>query len=458
MDDDSDEEEYAPTSSNITPVTPHSAPIKAQRFVTNSVAAALDRTQVTDREAPHLLAATAQALGHNIMELSLSRSSIRRVRRQYRTECTAAIKLQFAPSTPLIVHWDGKLLPDITGKEKVDRLPVIVSGVDLEQLLSVPKIPSGTGAAQAGAVLSCIKEWNLSTRIKGMCFDTTASNTGQHNGACTLIQRELDHNLLHLACRHHVMEIVVEKAFTAMKIAPSTGPDILIFRRFQEKWKWIDRSSFETATDMAEIACFKDRVIPYAKKKLMICQPRDDYREYLELVIIFLGETPSRGIHFQAPGALHRARWMARILYSFKMWMFRSQFKLKPVEERGIFQFLLFVCEIYTKAWFEAPNPISAPANDLCLLRQISQFRNQDIRLAAAAAFKRHLWYLSEVTVGLAFFDSDIDIKKRSKWWLTYLNKMARTRCFQDLTRDMWMWKTIKLLHNIKNQRFLSDP
>ena len=29
---------------------------------------------------------------------------------------------------------------------------------------------------------------------------------------------------------------------------------------------------------------------------------RDDYQEFLEL-IIFLGETPSRGIHFRQPGA-----------------------------------------------------------------------------------------------------------------------------------------------------------
>jgi hypothetical protein len=41
---------------------------------TANVAAALDRTKVTDREAVHVLAATAQALGHDIDSLPLSHS------------------------------------------------------------------------------------------------------------------------------------------------------------------------------------------------------------------------------------------------------------------------------------------------------------------------------------------------------------------------------------------------
>ena len=94
-----------------------------------------------------------------------------------------------------------------------------------------------------------------------MSFDTTASNTGGHSGACTLLEEALGHDLLFLACRHHVYEIVAEKAFTAMKIAPSTGPDIAIFRRFKEKWNFIDQSIFETAADSIEIADFKDRTV-----------------------------------------------------------------------------------------------------------------------------------------------------------------------------------------------------
>jgi hypothetical protein len=382
-------------------------------LVTKHVAMALDRTKVTDREAPHLLAATAHALGHGIEDLPLSRSSIRRARLQHREAGSTDIKLRFAPETPLVVHWDGKLLPDLTGKEKVDRLAVIVSGAGVEQLLGVPKLASSTGDAQATAVLRCIDDWNLGLKVKGMCFDTTASNSGIHSGACVLIQQALNRNLLPLACRHHILEIVVEKAFTAMKIAPSTGPDILIFRRFQEQWQYFDRSNYQTAASMEDISSFKERIIEFAQSNLEAQHPRDDYKELLELVIIFVGREPPRGIHFLAPGALHRARWMARILYSFKMWMFRTQFKLKAVEERGILQFLLFVSEIYIQAWFEAPSPVSAPANDLQFLQQLTRYRNQEISNATTVAFKRHLWYLSDILVGLAFFDPAVGIQEK---------------------------------------------
>lgn len=48
--------------------------------------------------------------------------------------------LQHTVSNGLVVHWDGKLLPDITGHEKVDRLPIVVIQENTEQLIAVPKL------------------------------------------------------------------------------------------------------------------------------------------------------------------------------------------------------------------------------------------------------------------------------------------------------------------------------
>ena len=55
------------------------------------------------------------------------------------------------------MHWDSKLLPDLTGKEKVDRLPVLVSGEGT--MLSVPLLPSGTSTAIANAVFASLDDW-----------------------------------------------------------------------------------------------------------------------------------------------------------------------------------------------------------------------------------------------------------------------------------------------------------
>jgi len=63
-------------------------------------------------------------------------------------------------------------------RENVDRLPAIVTGTNVEQLLGVPKLGFGTGQEQTNAVLTCLKEWNLQTRFVG-----SASALSQQNWA-----------------------------------------------------------------------------------------------------------------------------------------------------------------------------------------------------------------------------------------------------------------------------------
>ncbi|KAK0055249.1 hypothetical protein Bpfe_015263 [Biomphalaria pfeifferi] len=53
---------------------------QSPNLITKDVAAALDCTKVSDREAVYLLASAAHALGHDVQQLPVSRSSIRRAR------------------------------------------------------------------------------------------------------------------------------------------------------------------------------------------------------------------------------------------------------------------------------------------------------------------------------------------------------------------------------------------
>ena len=46
--------------------------------------------------------------------------------------------------------------------------------------------------------------------------------------------------------------------------------------------------------------------------------PRKDNAELLELTIIILGDVPHKGVYFVKPGAIHRERWMSRVLYGIK--------------------------------------------------------------------------------------------------------------------------------------------
>src|ERR1043165_8053263 len=96
-----------------------------KKVLSPDLSAALDRTKVSDRKATFVIAEAAKSLGHNISEFTLSRSSIRRKRQEHREERLIMLKEVFIKHAPLVVHWDGKLLPDLTKVEKVDRLPVL---------------------------------------------------------------------------------------------------------------------------------------------------------------------------------------------------------------------------------------------------------------------------------------------------------------------------------------------
>lgn len=137
-------------------------------------------------------------------------------------------------------------------------------------------------------------------------------------------------------------------------------------------------------------------------------QPRDDYRELLELSVIILGGVPDRGIKIQRPEAMHRARWMAKAIYAVKIHLFRRQFKLTAAEGSGILRVAVFVVSIYITAWFKAPLPAAAPAHDLAFLKSLLNYQDKALAKATATVFGRHLWYLSERLVGLAFYDREV--------------------------------------------------
>ena len=77
------------------------------------------------------------------------------------------------------------------------------------KLLGVPKLLSGTGKETTNAVKVLLESWDIGTDTVGSCFDTTASNRGQYNGACVLLENLLELPLLWLACRHHIFEVLL---------------------------------------------------------------------------------------------------------------------------------------------------------------------------------------------------------------------------------------------------------
>ncbi|CAH0547070.1 unnamed protein product [Brassicogethes aeneus] len=99
-----------------------------------------------DREKDKLKSLTEKyVISSSTTEYNVNSPTIRRQCIKQRQMVAKSIKSGFKPDGPLTIHWDGKMIEDISGHETVDRLPILVSGQGVEQLFAVPKLPRGTG-------------------------------------------------------------------------------------------------------------------------------------------------------------------------------------------------------------------------------------------------------------------------------------------------------------------------
>ena len=76
---------------------------------------------------------------------------------QLREERAAELKKDFHPAVPLVLHWDGKVMGDLTGKEVVDRLPILVSGEGVVKV-SVLKLANSQAVTTAGVIYDMIQD------------------------------------------------------------------------------------------------------------------------------------------------------------------------------------------------------------------------------------------------------------------------------------------------------------
>lgn len=390
-----------------------------RNIYTPELLSTLDRCKVSSRNGALILGATAQALGHDPKTIKFSRESLRAQRMKHRAKISEDIKLYFKPDVPLTIHWDGKMLPALTSKKLVDRMAIIVSGDGVMKLLAVPVIGRGTGKAQADSIYETLEEWNLTDRVKFMSFDTTASNTGIRSGACTLLEERIGRSLVGLACRHHIHELIIAKVYDCL-FEPSTGPNIKMFQKFRESFATMEQTKFDSSLIDKELSVilipYKKDLVSFIHMQLECFQKRDDYKELLILTLLFLGETPKHKFKILAPGALHRARWMAKIIYSLKIYLFRQQFELKEEELSSLKQFNLFFTIVYIKNWYTCEVAAAAPLNDLSLLKDIRLYEsiNKTVSDAAFHSFSNHGWYLSDRLVGLSFFDDKVPVETKA--------------------------------------------
>ncbi|KAK8384918.1 hypothetical protein O3P69_014467 [Scylla paramamosain] len=175
------------------------------------------------------------------------------------------------------------------------------------KLLGVPIIESSTGTAQVEASMDLLEACELA-----LVFDTTSSNGGVHMGAAKLLEEKLNSKVFYLACRHHILEVLVG-ALLGKLFGKVKSPENPWFRHFKDVWG-------KLTTDTPKTLMIKGK---WLKEKKRDCEemfhdiltseklPRGDYKEMAELTLEYDEETVAK---------LERLNIFLALFYTL-MWM-----------------------------------------------------------------------------------------------------------------------------------------
>ena len=131
---------------------------------------------------------------------------------------------------------------------------------------------------------------------------------------------------------------------------------------------------------------------------------RDDYKQCAENTLALLQVPPVDFFHHR-PGATASARWMGKVLYCQKMFMWSNQMQYESDFVDKLRRINQFIALFYVPAWLKCSIGVDAPINDLEFLQNMIEYRSDD-HVVADSAFKKlssHKWYLNEETVAFSF-------------------------------------------------------
>lgn len=63
------------------------------------------------------------------------------------------------------------------------------------------------------AVYDVLEDWKIKNHVASMSFDTTSPNKVIRKSACVRLEKLRGKDLLYLACRHHVFELILKAVF-----------------------------------------------------------------------------------------------------------------------------------------------------------------------------------------------------------------------------------------------------
>ena len=407
--------------SEYVPPTPKNK-VKKDNIMTPNLCAVADRTKASDRSLSRVLIEAQKSVGVSPKSTACSYSQLRRNRIKNRRLFGDRRKHNiYADNMKLTVHFDGKRLSESFPENFVERIPVLLTGVNLCTLIGIPKTSEGTGKNIAELIYAEAEKEDILNLIVAISFDTTSTNTGCNNGAVKRFEKLLNRELLGLACRHHMRELIIGAVFETT-FGQSNGPDVSLFKYLKRTWNTIDSNNLNCNIDVPEDV--KCNVITFCKNQLKQFQPRGDYKEFLQLVIILASGGNSDNFHIKRPGASHHARWMSKVIYCLKLYLLRDELILLDTERDNLSRVCKFILSIYTEYWFLCQLATIAPKQDLDLLKKLKNYSSVDKDISEKTVSKHlgHLWYLSEKLICLSLFDSSISFEMKDLMRVEILN------------------------------------
>lgn len=387
------------------------------------VCSMLDRSGLSNRLASLAFLTILTENGVDPRRIVCSETTMFQHRKQNRQREAKEIKENFCPDGFNTVHFDGKTY---IGKGQVTekRLAVVLSKKNATKVLGVENVNDGKAETVAEQIFETLLKWGIEN-VRVVCFDTEAVNSGRLNGVVIRLQRLMNKMLCPFACRHHIYEVFLGAAFDASVEfgVKSESPKIIIFENFAAQYSKpeFDKDDYSTVHDDRnfEAALGADKIndlVTFCRNILpKLTNSRNEYSELAKLVIILLSRKDDCELKINKPGAYTRARFMNRIIYSIKIYLYRNQIDLCPNDLKNIREFLLFSLKAYLKFWFETPIVSLAPNNDILFIKEVLALEPVIPQIVQEVLGKiiNHLWYLSSINVALAFFDQNVSNKTK---------------------------------------------
>ena len=323
------------------------------------------------------------------------------------------------------IQWDEKLLKQGDDYEPKEHIAILSSHGNDIKLLGTTRLDSGTGLNQDNAIKNMLDEWDIQELCLGMCFDTTASNTGKFSGACILLEAILGYPLLRIACRNHVLETILSNV-AKLVFGPSDGPKIDCFNALSQKWPALDLQKETFHVNVGKnileehVKAARSCLINILSDKTSYC-PRDDHKELPQLSLCYIDKTIFSKFTFRRPGSHHRARRMSSAICALKMLLLQNQLELDDELFQKLQVFGDFVACFYVPNWLRAPLDAEAAVQDLTLYQSMLYYNKndelppQEIAARVTNSMKRHCWYLTEELLPLCLCSKHVKPEEKER-------------------------------------------